>query len=446
VSPGDPGSRLTAHGLWLIRGHIIDPDSNYDAPGDVVVFDGRIAYCGPPLEQPPSGTEVLDATGCVVTPGFVDLHTHLRFPGFPEKETIASGTAAAAAGGFTTVCAMANTDPVVDRVEVLREVLHEIEQSAVVRVRQLAAVSYGLRGEELTDMPALAAAGAVAFSDDGKPVWSETLMRTALDAGARLAKPISVHEEDPEIVRGGVANAGPAARRLGLAEWPCRGEASIVARDLSLLAQTGGRLHIAHVSCAETVPLIERAKHAGLPVTAEVTPHHLRLSDCLLAGNYPLGLPPAHPCVKVNPPLRSDADVEAMIEALSAGTIDAVATDHAPHAAADKTGPFTEAAFGISAIETALPLLLDLVRSGRFSMSDMVARLTAGPARAFRLDGGTLTVGAPADICVFDPEEEWTVAAHTLRSKGKNTPLLGATLRGRVRWTMVAGVVVPGNR
>jgi dihydroorotase len=253
-----------------------------------------------------------------------------------------------------------------------------------------------------------------------------------------------VHEEDPAIVRGGVANAGPTARRLGLAEWPCRGEASITARDLALLAETGGRLHIAHVSCAETVPLLQRAKERGLAVTAEVTPQHLRLSDCLLAGNYPLGLPPAHPCVKVNPPLRSDEDVQAMIAALACGTIDAVATDHAPHAAEDKTGTFATAAFGFSGIEIALPLLLDLVRSGHLSMQVMINRLTIGPARAFGLDAGTLAPGAPADICVFDPEEEWTLDAASLQSKGKNTPLLGTTLRGRVRWTFVGGEIVHG--
>jgi dihydroorotase len=437
-------SSLTSHLSYLIRGgHVIDPASGFDAGGDVVVGDGRIAYCGAALTEAPAGVSVLDAAGCVVAPGFVDLHTHLRFPGFPEKETVASGTAAAAAGGFTTVCAMANTAPVVDRVEVLLEVLGEIGRTAVVRVHQLAAVSYGLRGEELTDLPALAAAGAVAFSDDGKPVWSENVMRAALAAGASLDRPISVHEEDPAIVLGGVANAGPTARRLGLAEWPCRGEASITARDLALLAETGGRLHVAHVSCAETVPLLLRAKDRGLSVTAEVTPHHLRLSDCLLAGNYPLGLPPAHPCVKVNPPLRSDEDVQAMIAALADGTIDAVATDHAPHSAPDKSGSFATAAFGFSGIETALPLLLDLVRSGHLTMPAMIARLTIGPARAFDLDAGTLAPGAPGDVCVFDPDEEWTVDEAALLSRGKNTPLLGTTLRGRVRWTLVGGEVVP---
>jgi dihydroorotase len=428
----------------LVRGHVIDPASGFDGRGDVVVRAGHIAYCGPPLEAVPAGGAVVDAGDGIVAPGFVDLHTHLRFPGFPEKETIETGTEAAAAGGFTTVCAMANTDPVVDRVGVLHEVMAEAERRAVVRMRQLAAVSRGLRGEELTDLPALAAAGAVAFSDDGKPVWNEGVMRAALAQSASLEKPISVHEEDPAIVRGGVANAGQAARSLGLAEWPCRGEASIVARDLALLAGTGGRLHIAHVSCAETVPLIQRAKDAGLPVTAEVTPHHLRLTDCLLGENYPLGLTAAHPCVKVNPPLRSDADVEAMIEALAVGTIDAVATDHAPHSASDKAGTFARAAFGFSAIETALPLVLDLVRAGRLSMTAMIARLTTGPARAFGLDAGTLSVGAPADICVFDPDEEWTVEAASLRSRGKNTPLLGSRLRGRVRWTLVGGRRVYG--
>lgn len=428
--------------LLLRGGRVLDPATGFDDLADLLVVDGRIAARGRVPEVP--GAPELDCAGQIVCPGFIDLHTHLRFPGYPEKETMASGTAAAAAGGFTTVCAMANTQPVVDRVEVLRHVLDEAERTARVRVHQLAAVSVGLRGERLADLPALAAAGAVAFSDDGKPVWDAAIMRTALQASREVGKAISVHEEEPATVGDGVANAGDAARRLRLPEWPCAGEAGMVARDIDLLAEVGGRLHVAHVSCAESVTVIRAARGRGLAVTAEVTPHHVRLTDRLLAGDAALDLPPAHPCVKVNPPLRSAADVEAMIEALADGTIDAVATDHAPHTARDKAGPFVDAAFGFTGVEVALPLLLDLVRDGRLGLPTLIERLTAGPARVFDLPGGTLEVGAAADICVFDPDKEWIVRPEMLRSQGKNTPLLNAAVRGRVTQTLVAGVGVHG--
>lgn len=428
------------HALLLRGGRIIDPASGFDAVGDLLCIAGRVVDRQSHL-GPPAGGVVLDVAGQVVVPGFIDLHTHLRYPGFPDKETMESGTAAAAAGGFTTVCAMANTEPVVDNVAVLRIVEAEAERVARVRVRQLASVSIGLRGESLSDLPALAAAGAVAFSDDGKPVWDESLMRLALRASKHLGRAVSVHEEDPAIVRGGVANA-PRAERLGLAPWPCRGEASLVARDLRLLEEEGGHLHVAHVSCAETVALLRAAKARELPVTAEVTPHHLRLTDALLEGEPSMALSPMHPCTKVNPPLRSIMDVAALIEALADGTIDAVATDHAPHSVSDKARPYEEAAFGFSAIETALPLLLDLVRSARLTLPTLIERLTVGPARVFGIEGGTLTPGARADVCVFNPNASWIADAETLRSKGKNTPLFGALLTGRVTSTILSGRIV----
>jgi dihydroorotase len=428
--------------LLLSGGRVVDPSQGLDDIVDVLLADGVIARIGNANAGLPPSTAVLDVAGLIVCPGFIDLHTHLRYPGFPEKETIDSGTAAAAAGGFTTVCAMANTDPVVDDVAVLEMVYAEAARSARVRVRQLAAVSRGLLGRELTDMRSLAAAGAIAFSDDGKPVADPQLMERALRDSSACGLPISVHEEDPLVVRGGVANAGEAAARLGLAPWPCAGEATLVARDIGSLAQVGGRLHIAHVSCADTIILLRDASERGLPVTAEVTPHHLRLTDRLLEGDPAAGLPAAHPCTKVNPPLRSPADVDAMIEALASGLIGAIATDHAPHTAADKAQPFAQAAFGFSAIETALPLLLDLVRTGRLPLSVLIERLTAGPARIFNLPGGTLVAGSPADICVFDPDEPWTVTPEALLSRGKNTPVAGMELRGRVSYTFVAGEIV----
>jgi dihydroorotase len=427
--------------LLIAGGRIIDPATNMDEIADLLLVEGRIAAIGR-TDAIPANTQLIDARDLIVSPGFVDLHTHLRFPGFPQKETMRSGTSAAAAGGFTTVCAMANTNPVVDCVETLGAVHREIARAAQVRVMQLASVTLGLRGRHLTDMPALAAAGAVAFSDDGKPLGDGAIMRRALSWSANLGIPVSVHEEDSAIVDEGVANAGEPARRLGLAEWPCAGEASIVARDITLLEETGGHLHIAHVSCAETVPLIREGKRRGLKLTAEVTPHHLRLTDRLLNGDSRLCLPAGHPCTKVNPPLRSPEDVEAVIDALADGTIDAIATDHAPHHSEDKALPYAHAAFGLSAIETALPLALDLVRDGRISMATLIRRLTSGPAAIFGLKTGTLRRDAPADICVFDPGETWTVTPEALRSKGKNTPLMGTSLSGRVRYTVVGGRLV----
>jgi dihydroorotase len=428
--------------LLLRSGRVIDPSAGIDRLADVLVENGRIAHIAPSGGPAPAGAQVIDATGQIVCPGFVDLHTHLRFPGFPDKETIESGTRAAAAGGFTTVCAMANTRPVVDSPRVLEHVLDECRRSACIHVHQLAAVSIGLLGEQLADLWSLSEAGAVAFSDDGKPVWKASVMEEALGWSQTLDRVVSVHEEDPAVVRGGMANAGHRAARLNLPPWPCAGEATLVARDIALLEQVGGNLHIAHVSCAETVALLRAARDRGLHVTAEVTPHHLRLTDRLLEGDPDLSLTPAHPCCKVNPPLRSEHDLEALIGALADGLIQAVATDHAPHAQVDKSGTFVDAAFGFSTIETALPLLLDLRRAHRLSLAVIVERLTCGPARVFGLDAGTLGVGSPADVCVFDPNARWQVTGEALHSRGKNTPLLGAHLIGRVTHTIAAGVVV----
>lgn len=421
---------------------ILDPGTGFDGLGNVAVNNGHIESWGSLDRHAEARDLVIDGRGLVLTPGFIDLHAHLRFPGFPDKETIASGTAAAAAGGFTTVCAMANTSPVVDDVAVLREVLEKIRLTALVRVHQLAAVSVGLLGERLTDMEALAAAEAVAFSDDGKGVSNSSLMASALAKSEQLGSPISVHEEDRAIVGGGVANAGTIARSFNLAEWPCRGESAMIARDLDLQRANGGHLHVAHVSCVESITLVRDARRRGLNVTAEVTPHHLSLTDSLLLGDEDLGLQTADPQLKVNPPLRSREDLEALVAAVADGTIDAIATDHAPHAARDKAMPFAEAAFGFSGFELALPLLMNLVRSGKLDLPTVVERLTAGPARTFHLAGGTLEAGSPADICIFDPDEEWVATSEALVSRGKNTPWLNATLRGRVRYTIVGGEVV----
>jgi dihydroorotase len=428
--------------LVIRGGRIIDPDSGFDAPGSVLIENGRITSVDQGTVVSPSDAEVIEASGQIVSPGFVDLHAHLRFPGFPERETMKSGTAAAAAGGFTTICAMANTKPVIDNAKELREVLNEARRKACVHVHQLGAVTRRLEGTELTDMQSLADAGAVAFSDDGKPVWNQEIMARALSTAGELSKAISVHEEDPEIVADGVANAGPIARRLGLPEWPCSGEASMVARDIGLLERSGGYLHIAHVSCADTLPLIRDAKARGLSVTAEATPHHLTLDDSLLEGDAEISLSAANTLTKVNPPLRSSQDVGAVQEALRDGTIDAIATDHAPHAEADKQPPYATAAFGFTAFETALPLLLDLVVKRRIELATLIQRLTVGPSKVFGLNAGTLRPGSPADVCIFDPEAVWSIEPTALRSTGKNTPLLGKRVRGRVTCILVAGKIV----
>ena len=427
--------------LFFRGGRVIDPTGAIDAVCDVSVVDGRVDSVGRSLRVP-EGATIIDVEGFIVCPGFVDLHTHLRFPGFPEKETIESGTAAAAAGGFTTVCAMANTQPVVDSVGVFEQVQRAIRREACVHVHQLAAVTLGLHGTTLTDFGSLASAGAVAFSDDGKPVWDRGVMRRALELGRRLGIRVSVHEEDRMLVAGGTANAGATARRLGFTEWPCSGEAAMVERDLRLLEDVGGHLHVAHVSCAESVALIRDAQAQGLDVTAEVTPHHLVLTDDLLSGVPQRGLRAGDPSTKVNPPLRSTRDVEAVRQGLADGVIQAIATDHAPHTAADKALPYGEAAFGISAIETALPMAMSVVRDGVLDLTTLIRRLTVDPARVMNLAAGTLVPGATADICVFDPEALWTVHPDVLRSKGKNTPLMGVELQGRAILTAVSGAVV----
>jgi dihydroorotase len=420
---------------------IVDPSDSYDEIGDLLIANGTVTHRGARLSVLPPDTEIIDASGLIASPGFVDLHTHLRYPGFPAKETMASGSAAAAAGGFTTICCMANTDPVVDSVPILLDVVETASREARVHVLQLAAVTVGLEGVELTNFADLLGAGAAGFSDDGKPVWNAETMRAALEAVAPMNTFVSAHEEDPDLVADGVANAGERARRFGLSEWPCSGEAKMIARDVRLAESTGGHLHVAHVSCADSVPIIRDAKLRGIRVTAEVAPHHLRLTDTLLDGDPILGLAPAHPCVKVNPPLRSADDLEVLVEALADGTIDVVATDHAPHATEDKSGTFAEAAFGFSGIETALPLCLELVREGRIPLSTIVGRLTVSPAAILgRI--ASLRPSSVADVCIFDPEEMWTVTAGALRSQGKNTPLLGAHLKGRVRYTLVGGAMV----
>lgn len=444
---------MNRESLSIRGGRVIDPANGIDAIADVLIVDGRIAAVGP--DAGAEAEQSVDAQGLVVCPGFVDVHCHLREPGFEHKETISSGTAAAARGGFTTVCAMPNTEPPSDGAATIELVLAMARQHGVVRVLPVGCVTRQRAGRELADMAELAAAGAVAFSDDGSPVRDAHLMRRALEYAGMLGLPVIDHCEEPSLSAGGVMHEGWVAARLGLRGVPATAEEAMVARDIALAELTGSRVHIAHVSTTGSVDLIRWAKARRLPVTAEVTPHHLALThEAVLVGpgETPGGL--AYDTnAKVNPPLRAGDDLRACVAGLLDGTIDCVATDHAPHAIQDKLCEFDVAAFGISGLETALGLCMtslgDAETHGRVSvpLPTLIERLTAGPTRALGLERripglGTLSVGAPGDVAVIDPDAEWVVNPGDLVSKGKNTPLAGRTLRGRVVTTVYGGRVV----
>jgi dihydroorotase len=429
---------------WLIRGaRVIDPANNLDAAVDVLIQAGKIACIG---ETPTnSNVPTIEANGLVLTPGFVDLHCHLREPGFEYKETIATGTRAAVRGGFTTVCSMANTDPVVDTPATVAFILQRAREAAAARVYPLAAVTQGFGGTQLVEMAALAEAGAVAFSDDGMPIADARMMRHALEYSLLVDKPIVNHCEDPSLAHGGVMHEGLTSLRLGLRGMPAEAEETMVARDALLARRTGAHVHIAHVSTQGSVEIIRAAKQRGIRITAEVTPHHLTLTDSLVAGAQPpqeRARLAYDTSAKVNPPLRTSADIDALIEGLNDGTLDAIATDHAPHSTTDKLCEYSEAASGISCLETAFSQVYQLVQEGRVSLQSLVSKLTIEPSRVFGLSTGTLTVGAPADIAVLDLHDTWTVDPDTFASKGKNTPIAGATLPGKVAMTFVDGRLV----
>ncbi|MCH8993953.1 MAG: dihydroorotase [Chloroflexi bacterium] len=442
--------------LLIRNGHILDPGRGIDLIGDVLIVDGRIAAVGPELTS--DGAEVIDATGLIVCPGFVDIHTHLRDPGFEYKETIATGTQAAARGGFTTVCCMPNTDPPIDTRATVEYVLRTADVAGVVRVLPIGCVSQGRVGRNLAELADLAEAGCVAFSDDGAPIAEGALLRHALEYARIHGLTIIDHCEDSSLSGGGVMHEGWVSTRLGLRGQPASAEESAVARDIALAAQLDAPLHIAHVSTRSAIELIRSAKERGVPVTAEVTPHHLTLShrDVAFAanGSAPSGGLSYDTNTKVNPPLRTRDDVAACVEALRTGVIDAIATDHAPHADYEKACEFDEAASGISGLETAFGLCMTLVESGDLELTTLIERLTAGPVRALGLERsvpglGSLAeglpagqAGAPGDVVVLDPEAEWTVEPERFASKGRNTPLAGRTLRGKVVATVAAGKMV----
>ncbi len=421
---------------WVLRGgRVLCPASGRDERADVVLEEGRILRVGPGAAEGVEGPAVrqVDCRGKWVLPGLVDMHVHLREPGAEAKETIASGLRAAAAGGFTTVAAMPNTDPPADRAAILRAMAARAEAASGARLRCFGAMTEGRRGERLAPYAELREAGAVGVSDDGRCVTDGGVMRRVLQYAGSLGLLVSQHAEDHAITRGAPVHDGVVAERLGLRGWPPEAEACIVARDLALLEACPARYHVAHVSTAATVRLLREAKDRGLPVSAEVTPHHLTLTDEAVLGY--------RTDCKVNPPLRSAEHREAVRRALADGTIDCIATDHAPHTPADKDAPFEEAPYGINGFETAVAVSLQLVRQGVLSALRWVEALSLAPARLLRLgDGaGTLREGAPADVTVLDPDAEWTVAAERFLSRSHNSPWLGARLRGRVVATWVAG-------
>ena len=442
---------MSQPGTMLVKGgRIIDPAQGVDRIADLLIEEGVVRAIDGRID-PPEGAQVIAAEGLVVCPGFIDAHCHLREPGFEYKETIATGTRAAAAGGFTTVCAMPNTSPPGDNRSVVEYVRRQARETGVVRVLPIGCVTKGSNGLELAEMGELAEAGVVGFSDDGHPVADSNIMRQALSYSLPFGLPIINHCEVPELSAGGSMNEGWVSNRLGVRGIPNAAEENMVARDIGLAELTGGRLHIAHASTAGTVELIRRAKANGERTTCEVTPHHLTLTEEAVLGGgsdpgssgrfEPLTAKAYDSNAKVSPPLRSRRDVEALVQGLKDGTVDFIATDHAPHSAVEKQCTFEEAANGISGLETALGSLMSLVHAGDVPLPLLIEKLTNAPAGFLGLESGTLKSGAPADVTVFDPDAEWVVNAAGFASKGKNTPLDGATLRGRVLATIVGGEV-----
>ena len=433
----------------LIRGaRLLDPGLDLDASGDVLVENGSIRWIGlkdqDGVSSSPSPYDLMDARGLILCPGFVDLHCHLREPGFEYKETITTGTRAAAAGGFTTICCMPNTAPPLDNRAAVEYVLRQAKSQGAVRVLPIACVSRERKGKELAELMELAEAGAVGFSDDGDPIQDSNLMRQALSYTLPLDRPVIDHCEDSALSNGGCVNEGMVSYRLGLKGVPSTAEVTIVARDLALAELTGGWVHIAHVSAAGSVELIRQAKARGVRVTAEVTPHHLTLTEDWVMGAQegPLRHDAYNTQAKVNPPLRTRRDCEALLQGLRDGTIDAIATDHAPHTRAEKECEFDLAAFGMSGLETAFGLLMQLVDGGEVELKLLVSKLTAGPAKVVRKGYQGLKPGVPADLVLLDPQRLWRVESSEFRSLGKNTPLEGLTLKGKVVATLIAGRIV----
>lgn len=425
-------------GMLLLRGgRILDPSQQLDESGDVLLSGGVVEAVGRVGEVRRDGEELetIDCAGRIVSPGFIDVHCHLREPGREEVETIASGARAAAAGGFTAVCAMPNTDPVTDNQAAVGFILSQARRAAAARVYPIGAISIGEKGETLAEFGEMVGAGAVAVSDDGKPVVSAQLMRTALEYARTFGIPVADHCEEPTLAAGGAMNEGLTSARLGLRGIPAEAEEIMAIRDILLARLTGGHIHLCHMSTRGSVELIRWGKERGINVTAEVCPHHLSLTDTAVEG-YDTN-------AKMNPPLRTQADVEALQSAVKDGTIDVIATDHAPHHYDEKEREFADAPNGIVGLETALAVNLTwLVHSGIVGLPLLVERMSCAPARLFKLPGGTLRKGALADVTVFDPDVTWTVDPAHFASKGRNTPYAGQELRGLVELTVVDGRII----
>jgi dihydroorotase len=437
VNPVNSNTFLTGtregSGLLLRNGRIIDPASGRDQEGDCLILDGKIAETGS-VSHTPDACRVIDLQGKWIVPGLIDMHVHLREPGEEYKETIESGTRAAAAGGFTGVACMPNTRPVNDSSGITSFILERAAAAGHSRVWPVASITRGLKGEELTEFGDLLQKGAIAFSDDGLPVKNSAVMRLALDYARNFNALIISHSEEPDLAAGGVMNEGTVSTRLGLKGIPAAGEHISIFRDVAIAELTGSRLHVAHISTAGGVEIIRQAKARGVKVTAETAPHYFSLTEEAVEGYNTFA--------KMNPPLRTEADRQAIIEGLRDGTLDVIATDHAPHSTLEKECEFALAMNGITGLETSLPLSLELVRQGHLSPMEMIRRMSTAPASILGVSGGNLTKGTVADVTVIDPETEWTVTREGFQSKSHNSPFTGMSVKGRAELTIVAGRVV----
>lgn len=419
--------------LLIRQGRVIDPASGTDRVMDILLENGTIREMGAGLSA--AQAQVIDASGLVAAPGLVDIHVHLREPGFEYKETIETGCAAAAAGGVTSIACMPNTSPVIDTPELVEFVRAQADRACGVHVFPLAAVTRGQKGAELTDACALTDAGAAAFSDDGVPIQSAHVMRQALLLARKHGKPILAHSEDAEMVRNYAVNEGAVSQKLGIPGRPAIAEEIMIARDAMLAEETGSAVHICHVSTARSVDIVRQYKKKGVPITCETCPQYFTLTEeeILRQGT----------AARVNPPLRTPADVEGILTGLLDGTIDAIVTDHAPHSTEEKARPLTEAPSGMVGLETSLAVSLTaLYHTGKMALSDLLGKMTAAPADILGIPKGRLSVGGCADLVLFDPEEEWVVEPEKFASKGRNTAFAGCRLKGRVKYTIADGRVI----